>query len=402
MKIKLLLPIITALTLSCQSSGVKENNTYTIKGKLNGAKDSTVLILSNYSINKALDTTYVINGKFEFSGKLEGSEPHEAIIRSYDALRKGSFPRHYNDFLLENTNYNIDCSYADFTTAKFSGSRNNDILYGLEESVSVLRKESNDINNLLRKDATKEDIKRRNNSLSQIGNKITAKQVEYLMQYPNSYAVAVFLTKASNSLSQQKDRLLNKVITKGDSTEALAEIEKQLAPLKKLYESLSDKIKSSYTGMVAQEMLYGKRPQVGEKFIPIEGAIYLDGKPFNLSDIKTKYIVIDFTGVACHWCKVFNHTMMPDYDSIKDNVTIVSYYNESNRDYLTKHIKEEGIPWVVISDFKGDASINHARYRTFGIPDFYLINQDYAILSRDMGFSEEHIAKLKKYATEAN
>ena len=116
-------------------------------------------------------------------------------------------------------------------------------------------------------------------------------------------------------------------------------------------------------------------------------------------DVNTEYILLDFTGVHCGWCKKFDAKILPDYNKIRDKIEIVSFYTDTNIEWVRDDVKKHDIPWTVVSDFKGDYSPNTRRYQIQGIPDFFLLDKDRNIIRHQVGYNEGFIQYLVALGT---
>ncbi len=107
-------------------------------------------------------------------------------------------------------------------------------------------------------------------------------------------------------------------------------------------------------------------------------------KAFKVTDVKTEYVLLDFTGV---YCGKINKAILPHYDKIKDKLTIVYFYTDINKDWITKSVAKEGLPWTIVSDFKSNESVNKKHYEINGIPDFFLLDKERNIVKHVVGYN---------------
>lgn len=78
-----------------------------------------------------------------------------------------------------------------------------------------------------------------------------------------------------------------------------------------------------------------------------------EGKPFSLSQLRGKYVLIDFWASWCGPCRKENPNIVKAYNQYKDkNFTILGVSLDMEKQAWLNAIKEDGLVWKQVSDLK--------------------------------------------------
>ncbi|WP_438424458.1 redoxin domain-containing protein [Aquimarina macrocephali] len=352
--------IVLTLTLlsSCKTKTKDQNpveaetssNEYTILGTIKNIPDSTWIYLSKS--NKEKDSTLIINEKFQYSGNVE--EPTSMFAYTKNP-KEGFF-----QFYVENQEIKIEATKGDSKNAIISGGKTqkeNEILTKRKDS---LNKEFDKIQELYR---TGKVAEKNRDSLQmhskKIRNQIQEVEIQFIKDFPDSYVSGQIL-KIYNTTFEK-----NKVI--------------------KLYESLSDKIKTSKNGLAIKHFLsLPETPNIGDKYIDFE-LPDTKGKKVKLSDINGKYILIEFWASWCGPCIEENPKLVKTYNKYKNqNFEIIGVSLDINKKHWVKAIEKDKLPWVNISDLKGDKTDVSMIYGVNGIPSNFMIDEKGVIIAKNL------------------
>lgn len=111
----------------------------------------------------------------------------------------------------------------------------------------------------------------------------------------------------------------------------------------------------------------------------------VDGKPFSLSSLKGKYVLVDFWASWCAPCRDENPNVVANYHEFKNkNFTILGVSLDKEKSAWLKAIKDDGLEWKQISDLKFWNSEVAALYNIQGIPFNVLLDPQGKIIATDL------------------
>lgn len=170
----------------------------------------------------------------------------------------------------------------------------------------------------------------------------------------------------------------------------------QIDTLRKLYSSLSDELKQSKFGKSIYTQITYPKPGLGDNYNDFE-AINTTGNSFKLSEIKDKYILLQFAGTGCYW----SHMSMPEIRRLskeyKDSISFVSYFMDDKAKWLNTS-KTDSIVWLSLWSKGTKYSEACSKYSVTGTPTFVLISPDKKVVSTWFGYENGVIEKEIKKA----
>lgn len=145
------------------------------------------------------------------------------------------------------------------------------------------------------------------------------------------------------------------------------------------FRALSPRVQASPAGRAVADYIAAVRStEVGATAPDFEGKD-LDGQVLRLSDLRGKYVLIDFWGTWCGPCRASTPTLVKLYEDLRgQNFEMVSIAtNERNDDYWKKVIADEKMTWRHLNDSHSPAGQEiQPAYAVMGVPSCFLIGPD--------------------------
>ncbi|PCI00987.1 MAG: hypothetical protein COB81_07980 [Flavobacteriaceae bacterium] len=135
---------------------------------------------------------------------------------------------------------------------------------------------------------------------------------------------------------------------------------------------------------IARFIKISRNPQIGEKYVDFEQE-NITGKMIKLSDVKAKYILVEFWASWCGPCRQANTTLLNNYKKYRDKgFEILGVSLDENKEMWLNAVKVDKLIWENVSDLKGSENEARLIYKVNGIPDNILINEKGIIIGRKL------------------
>ena len=118
------------------------------------------------------------------------------------------------------------------------------------------------------------------------------------------------------------------------------------------------------------------------------------GKPFTLSSLRGKYVIIDFWGSWCGPCIVGIPKMKSIYEKNKSKLEILGVAcREESTDIWRNAVKQHELPWKNV--YNDNLSAVNVKYGVEGYPTKIVIDPEGTILIRELGEGDDFYTKLE-------
>ena len=156
------------------------------------------------------------------------------------------------------------------------------------------------------------------------------------------------------------------------------------------FEAFSPELQRSPLGKSVLAMIKGESDKLGPgKMAPDFTALTPEGKPFHLSDLRGKYVLLDFWASWCGPCRLENPNIVKNYQRYKEkNFTVVSFSLDESKKAWQAAIEADHLDWYHAGDLQGWHSAIVQLYMVPSVPKSFLIDPDGKIIAVDLRGSE--------------
>ncbi len=309
-----------------------------------------------------IDSASVSGGKFKFKDSLK--EPRLLSIK-FKGVDQSAY------FFAEPSSLTMKFDAKGTKPATLTGSKNHlkyseisKLIAPIEKELEIIIKEyyaARDAKDDVRKQAASDKY----DSIDAKKNKIV---ITFIKSNSNSAVSGHFTSNVKNSVSFKE--------------------------LKEINNLLSDEVKAlTYVKWLPKKVSILEPVQPGNIALDIKDKTP-EGNDFSLSELRGKYVLVDFWASWCGPCRSFNPELVKIYNQYKNkNFEILGVSLDNKKERWLKAIKDDKLEWKHVSDLKGWKCVHSRKYGVSSIPHAMLVGPDGKIISYKL-HGEELKSKL--------
>lgn len=185
------------------------------------------------------------------------------------------------------------------------------------------------------------------------------KAMDFVVENPNSIHSAYILSAYSTTWGKKKS--------------------------KELFLNLSKENRNSeYGENISKYIEINKSTEIGDSYVDFEME-NTKGVKRKLSEFKGKLVLLEFQASNCAPCRQENPNLIKTYEKYKPKgFELFAVSQDINKKSWMKAIEKDKLPWIQVSDLKGQSTLASLIYGINGIPDNFLIDKNGIIIGRNL------------------
>lgn len=363
---KKLLFILAIALASCQQ---QTDNKCHLTLSLPGAPDSTRIYISNVDGSDYEEVVlHADGGKYTYTADVP--ETRDAIIVPYGEQDQ------YHIFLVPNET--VEVTVKEGGEYHMSGGK---VYEQLDEALSVMRPHQTQIAALAAEAQARIAAGENQDALSaELQNRWTVliedlmdACCEYIKSHPQSHGSIVMLSNLPAEKYDEHDAMIDDAVKSG--------------PMANIYAHAKARHEKEAMEAEAEANVSEGKPAPDFTLATIEGG------ELKLSDLRGKYVVIDFWGSWCGWCIKGMPEMKKYYKKYAGKLEILGVACGDTDEAWREAVKKHDLPWRHVLNGEGEADAT-ALYAVQGFPTKYIIDPDGKIAKVVVGETPEFYAAL--------
>jgi peroxiredoxin len=351
MKNALLLAAFAAILASC---GTGRGTRYEIAGTVKDI-DTGLVYLQKMDTTGwvTMDSAVIKKGEFEFSGKVSAPDRYNFSIRG----KSQAFP-----FFLENSPIRVTLHADSTALLEVTGSLGQDVFVKYNKSNDSIQNLINGLDDSFREAESRMDsamMKKLDDQYTAYDDAMKKLVVDLVKNNPKTPSGPWLVIR---NLYRFELPELDSLASVFDTT---------------LYSSFFYKAVKKRIGIL-------KRVQVGQPAVDFT-MNDTTGKPFTLSSLKGKIVLVDFWASWCHPCRMENPFVVRAYEGFHaKGFEVLGVSFDKNKAKWEKAIKDDNLTWNHVSDLQYWGNAAGKLYGISSIPSNVLLDKDQVIIARNL------------------
>lgn len=364
---------LSLILLLCAYSATFSQESFKIKGKFTDIKEGKIVLQYRAGDESIRDSAFLKNGIFEIKGKVNSPQRATMFLRPVNGpgeQRPGMGDQ--QAFYLETGTIKVN-GKSTLRDAVITGGKTQEEYLALQAQLKPLQDKMNPLSEKM---------------LQLFEEKNKAAQDEL---FPQLRAIRIEMTKIEDAFAlEHGDSYVSFDIVKRNSV--VIDPEK----FEPFFNALSPRLRNTEEGKAMENRLaIAKRVAIGQPAINFTQN-NIEGIPVSLADSRGKYILLDFWASWCGPCRAENPNVLKAYNKFKDkNFDVLAVSLDEKKELWVKAIKDDGMPWIHVSDLLGFKSSTAQEYGIAAIPQNFLIDPNGKIVAVNLRGEE-----LEKKLTE--
>lgn len=329
---------------------------------------------SMYDAIEYIDSAEVVDGKFEFRGEIDQAYAAQLGMEPRPDTRTKMIR-----FYIDPNEMTLTADWNDVENYILKGARTDDEMKQISVLLMPMRKRIMDLRAKLQELISDEEKAVVEKEIDSLTHEHLRQEVKFIEQTPSSYIAAMLLRSIKIHIEIQE--------------------------VKRLYEALDEDVKNGIDGKdLGKSIAIWEGVQPGQP-APEISSTDINGKDFKLSDLKGKYVILDFWASWCVPCRESNPKLVELWNKYHERgLEIVCVAdNDQSPDKWRDAVKKDGIgmfhhllrglkqPRLGVIDRSSDIS---EAYDVHFLPTKYLIDKDGNIVGKMD--TEEIIRELER------
>lgn len=346
------------LLLCVSACNTVEKNTFIVEGTTdlpNGKKIYRVVANTNGQPMR-VDTTEVMNGKFELSGEVDQIDVNFLFIEGEQAN---------SAFILEEGYIDIKLYKDSLNAAYVGGTPSNIDLHNYRMQTQTMAKDMNAIVQEIQEANTLGDnllVQDLQEQYNQIKTALSVYEKDFIRKNVDSYISTLIMERF------------------------LAQKELPINEAKAIFNTYSDRIRSGKSGLKISSVINAPvNPTAIGEIAPLFEGPTPNGDRIALESLRGKVTIIDFWASWCRPCRIENPNLVRLYNRMHDKgLEIIGVSLDRNKASWVRAIADDGLTWNHVSNLKYWADPIAQLYKVRGIPAAFVLDREGRIVAKNL------------------